>query len=107
MTTANPLLAAYRYLSNNWAQIGSSRVCGCCNCMQVFGRDEIVAWSGLDLDRVDDPQAVDAQTALCPKCGSEAVIGDKSGYPVTVAFLTAMNEAWFQRTVIRKPTPKA
>lgn len=102
----NPLLAAYHYLSNNWDQIGASEVCGCCNCVQVFPADEIVAWSGLDMNNVDDPQAVAKQTALCPRCGSEAVIGDKTGYPINAQFLSRMNEAWFQQTIIRKPAPR-
>jgi hypothetical protein len=58
------------------------------------------------MHNMDDPRAIDAQTALCPRCGSEAVLGDKSGYPINAGFLTRMNEAWFQRTIIRKPTPK-
>ena len=74
--------------------------------MQIFAPDEIVAWAGLDLNNVDDPKAVNEQTALCPRCGSEAVIGDKSGYPINAQFLGLMNEAWFQRTVIRRSTPK-
>jgi len=102
----NHLLAAYRHVSNNWAQIGASQRCGCCSCMQIFAPDEIVAWAGLDLNNVDDPKAVNEQTALCPRCGSEAVIGDKSGYPINAQFLGLMNEAWFQRTVIRRSTPK-
>ena len=102
----NELLAAYGSVSNNWAQIQSSRSCGCCSCVQMFPPDEIVAWAGLDMHNMDDPKAVDAQTALCPRCGSEAVIGDKSGYPINAAFLARMNEAWFQRTINRKPTPK-
>jgi hypothetical protein len=100
------LLAAYRYTSNNWGQIEASRMCGCCSCMQIFPRDEIVAWTGLDMNNVDDPQAVERQTAMCPRCGSEAVLGDRSGYPINVQFLGRMNEAWFQRTIIRKPRPK-
>ena len=102
----NELLAAYRAVSNNWAQIQGSKLCGCCSCVQMFPADEIVAWTGLDMHNVDDPKAIDQQTALCPRCGSEAVIGDKSGYPINVQFLGRMNEAWFQRTIIRKPTPK-
>jgi len=100
------LLTAYRHTSNNWAEIAASKLCGCCNCMQAFPSDEIVAWAGLDMTRIDDPDAVKKQTALCPRCGSESVIGDKSGYPINGQFLTRMNEAWFQRTIIRKPTPK-
>ncbi len=100
------LLAPYRHTTNNWAVIGASKVCGCCSCMQTFPPDEIVAWAGLDFDNVDDPAAVDRQTALCPRCGSESVIGDASGYPINMQFLGQMNEAWFQRTIIRRPTPK-
>ena len=101
----NELLAAYRYVSNNWAPIQASKVCGCCSCLQIFPPDEIVAWAGLDMNNMDDPRAVNDQTALCPHCGSEAVIGDKSGFPINAPFLVRMNEAWFQRTLIR-PKPK-
>jgi len=60
----NELLAAYRYTTNNWALIQASRACGCCNCMQIFTPDEITAWAGLDFDNVDDPAAVEKQTAM-------------------------------------------
>lgn len=103
----NELLAAYRSLSNNWAQIQASKQCGCCNCVALFPADEIVAWAGLDMDNMDDPVAVNNQTALCPRCGTEAVLGDQSGHALNLNFLSRMNEAWFQRTIIRKPTPKA
>ena len=46
------------------------------------------------------------KTALCPKCGSEALIGEKAGYSLTHDFLNRMNQAWFQKTIIRKPSPK-
>lgn len=105
-STMNELLAAYRYTSNNWAQVEGSTLCGCCSCMQIFRPHEVVAWTGLDMDNVDDPKAVDNQTAMCPRCGSEAVLADKSGYPIDAHFLGRMNEAWFQRTLIRKPQPK-
>ena len=102
----NELLAAYRYTSNNWAQIQASSVCGCCSCMETFSPEEIVAWTGLDMNDVDDPAAVDKQTAMCPRCGCEAVLGDKSGFPINAHFLGRMNDAWFKRTLIRKPQPK-
>jgi hypothetical protein len=102
----NPLLAAYRYTSNNWGSIQGSKVCGCCNCVEVFAADEIVAWTGLDVHNVDDPKAVEKQTAMCPRCGSEAVLGDKTGYPIDAQFLGRMNEAWFQKTLIRATKPK-
>jgi hypothetical protein len=103
---SNPLLAAYRYISNNWLQVQGSTLCGCCKCVQIFRADEIVGWTGLDIDNVEDPQAVERQTAMCPKCGSEAVLADKSGFPINLDFLGRMNEAWFQRTMIKSLKPK-
>ncbi|MET0333975.1 MAG: hypothetical protein ABW190_06865 [Rhizobacter sp.] len=102
----NPLVAAYRYTSNNWSQIQASKVCGCCNCVEIFPADEIVGWTGLDFQNAEDPKALEAQTAMCPRCGSEAVLGDKSGYPIHPTFLGQMNEAWFQKTLIRPSKPK-
>ncbi len=101
-----PLLAAYRYTSNNWAIIQKSKICGCCNCVRTFPPEEIVGWSGLDVNNMDDPKAIDNQTAMCPRCGSEAVLGDRAGYPIDVQFLSLMNEAWLQKTVIHRPKPK-
>ncbi|HSW04960.1 hypothetical protein [Aquabacterium sp.] len=100
------LLAAFRYTTNNWRQIQGSKLCGCCNCVQTFSPDEIVGWTGLDMNNMDDPAAVDQQTAMCPRCGGEAVLADTSGYPITADFLGRMNEAWFQQTLIRPPRPK-
>ncbi|WP_144006705.1 hypothetical protein [Pelomonas sp. KK5] len=101
----NELLAAYRYLTNNYAQLHDSKRCGCCNCMEIFRPEEIVGWLGLDtLEQMNDPVAVAKQTAMCPHCGAEAVLGDKSGFPIHPNFLMKMNEAWFQRTMIRPKT---
>ncbi|MFY9510490.1 MAG: hypothetical protein WAQ05_05905 [Rubrivivax sp.] len=97
----NELLAAYRYTTNNFVQIEASKACGCCSCLQIFPPAEVVAWTGLDMHNMNDPKAIANQTALCPRCGAEAVIGDKAGFPITASFLTRMNEAWFQRTLIR------
>ena len=102
------LLTAIRHTTHNRAEIEASTVCGCCNCMQTFAPDEIIAWSGLDAGNFDDPEALTGGTAMCPRCGGEAVVGDKSGCKIDMAFLSGMNEAWFQRTmIIRKPAPKA
>ena len=100
------LLSAAGHATNNQAEVEASSVCGCFCCMQVFSPTEIVAWSGLDVSNFENPDATSAGTALCPRCGSESVLGDKSGYSIEPAFLSRMNEAWFQKTIIRKPTKK-
>jgi hypothetical protein len=100
------LLAAHRHTSNNRAEIEASRVCGCCSCMEIFAPGEIVAWAGLDFDSFNDPDCDNAGTAVCPKCGSESVIGDKSGYEINPNFLSLMNQAWFRSTIVHRPPKK-
>lgn len=102
------LLTAHRHCSEHRAEIEASRLCGCFQCRQTFLPDEIVAWTGWrpeDLDLALDG-APDHLTALCPRCGSETVIGDASGFAIDADFLSRMNEAWCQRTMIYKPKPK-
>ncbi|MFV8161934.1 hypothetical protein ACNQVK_07460 [Mycobacterium sp. 134] len=36
-----------------------------------------------------------AQTALRPRCGIDSVIADRSGDPITKAFLDQMHARWF------------
>lgn len=74
--------------------------------MEIFPTEEIVAWGGLDMSNFDNPESASAETALCPRCGSEALLGDRSGYPINTDFLHRMNQAWFQKTIIRKPAPR-
>ena len=102
----DPLLAAHRHTSNNRAELEASSLCGCCSCTETFPAEEIIAWTGLDMSNFDNPDAASGETALCPRCGSEALLGDKSGYPISPDFLNRMNQAWFQKTIIRKPAPK-
>lgn len=45
------------------------------------------------------PPHIGPKTAICPKCGTDAVIGSETGCPVTSeAFLKAMHTRWFQYT---------
>lgn len=100
------LFEAQRHSINNRATVEASAVCGCFYCMHSFPPTDIVAWSGLDPSKFDDPNAPNANTALCPRCGSESVIGDATGYPISGQFLGRMHEAWFERTIIQKPSAK-
>ncbi|NRF67370.1 cytoplasmic protein [Aquincola sp. S2] len=104
----NPLLEAHGHTSNNRLELEASKLCGCCSCIQIFPPRDIVAWTGLDMSNFDNPDTASAETALCPRCGSEALIGDGSGYSINPDFLTRMNQAWFQKTrLIRRPETKA
>ena len=100
------LLAARHHTWNNKAEIESSAVCGCCTCLRIFPANDIVAWISGDAGNLEDLESVRGGTALCPHCGGDAVIGDKSGFGINPNFLARMNEAWFQRTVIHRSKPK-
>lgn len=102
----NPLLLAHTHTTNNRSELEASRLCGCCSCLAIFPTEEIVAWSGLDITNFDSPDTASGETALCPRCGSEALIGDRAGFAINPDFLNRMNQAWFQKTIIRKPAPK-
>ena len=101
------LLAARRHAQHNQVELESSVRCGCFYCLQIYSPQDIVAWSGLEVSDFENPDSACAGTALCPRCGSESVIGDTSGISIDHEFLNRMHEAWFQRTVIRRPAPKA
>lgn len=69
--------------SNHQEAVSTSELCGCYCCMKTFTPSEIV-------ETTDNEQ-----TALCPKCGIDSVIGDQSGFPITTEFLDRMNKFWF------------
>ena len=97
------LLAATRHATHNQTEVEASRVGGGFCCMQTFPPAEILAWTKLDVSDFGNPDSASAGTALCPRCGSDSVIVGKSGYAIEPDFLNRMREAWFQKTIIRKP----
>ena len=52
--------------------------------------------------RVDHDAAQHAVTVICPRCGIDSVLGDKSGSPLTREFLAEMQENTPTRTVPQK-----
>ncbi len=58
-------------------------LCGCFYCLKIFRSVAIVEWTDND------------ETALCPYCGIDSVIGESPEYELTVTFLKQMHERWF------------
>jgi uncharacterized paraquat-inducible protein A len=78
------LLRAHKASINHRSQIEASHLCGCFHCRKTFEPSKIDEW-------VDDEE-----TAMCPRCGIDSVIGDASGFPaVEPEFLSAMHRLWF------------
>jgi hypothetical protein len=79
----HPLRVAHKKCRRHRAEIEQSRKCGCFYCTRIFDAVQITDW-------IDT-----RQSALCPFCGIDSVIGDNSGFEITKDFLEQMHEAWF------------
>ena len=79
------LLTAHRRSYANKTRLKSASRCGCFYCLKIFTPDQIVDWC------VDEPD----ETAICPYCGIDAVLGDNEGVPLTEDLLQAMYDEWF------------
>ena len=74
---------AHDHSSNHRTELERSETCGCFYCMAIFPPVLITEW------------IEDGQTALCPKCEIDSVIGSASGYRITKDFLDRMHAYWF------------
>ena len=76
---------AHQATFKNKESILRSKICGCFSCMKTFPPDEVVFM------RETDGQ----ETAGCPYCYTDAVLGDADGFPITTEFLQKMHKEWF------------
>ena len=76
-------MSAHELSSYHRETLKASNVCGCFYCLEVFPPTEIEDWTD------------DDDTALCPKCGIDSVIGSFSEYPIEREFLKKMHDHWF------------
>jgi hypothetical protein len=79
----NDHILAHDHCRRNRGELEQSEICGCFYCMTIFSPNEIVEW-------IDD-----GQTAMCPHCPVDSVIGSTCGFPITKEFLERMNAHWF------------
>ena len=67
----------------NRKTLENSQLCGCFHCVRIYSPKEIKDWADND------------DTALCPYCRIDSVIGERSGFPITKEFLSEMRDYWF------------
>jgi hypothetical protein len=79
----NIYLEAHRFSSRLRKELETDQICGCFHCLKIFSPAEITEW-------IDDDD-----TALCPYCGIDSVLGVSSGFPITDKFLKEMHKGWF------------
>jgi hypothetical protein len=80
--------AAHKHSIKHRAEIVGSTLCGCSYCCAKFPPSDIVEWA-------DEGPAGEGQSALCPTCGIDSVIGDGSGFDISQVFLSTMKAHWF------------
>ena len=80
-------IRAHRHSIHHRQEILASQQCGCFYCGAIFSPEQIQRWTD-EFEGIGD-------TAICPHCGIDSVIGSESGYPVTPVFLTKMQQHWF------------
>lgn len=71
--------AALKHATNHRTELTDSNRCGCFFCFRTFSATDIKTW----IDK--------EQTALCPLCGIDAVIGTASGFGIDDRFLRRLN----------------
>ena len=86
------LEAAHRHCASHRAQVLASAICGCFYCSAEFKPEEILDWVDEDANGV-------GRTALCPRCGIDAVLGSSSGLTIDSVLLKRMHAYWFERSI--------
>ena len=80
-----PVIDAHGHSSFHQLELSKDSLCGCFYCLEIFSPQEIVEWVDSDTNG----------TAICPHCEIDSIIGESSGYPITVDFLQQMHDFWF------------
>jgi hypothetical protein len=75
----------HRHTHGNRAELEASEACGCLACERIYFPDEVQRWL---VDRA-------GETAVCPHCGIDAVVGSASGIPITPSVLARAHARWF------------
>lgn len=79
-----PEYKAHRHCTYNREELEHSRDIGCFYCLRIFHNHRLIEnWCD------------GGDTALCPYCSIDSLIGSASGFPITKTFLTGMNQIWF------------
>ena len=73
----------YHYSSQHRALLQQSECCGCFCCLETFAYSEIEDWCD------------DEQTAMCPHCGIDAVLGSAAVEEFSPELLQAMQAVYF------------
>ena len=84
------LKLAHKFSSNHKPELKKDMKCGCFYCLTVFNPAEINEWL------IDNIPCDKQGTAICPYYGVDSVLGESSGFPITIKFMQEMKDYWFK-----------
>jgi hypothetical protein len=87
------LRSIHRYSSNHRDLLTRSERAACFSCGAVFSPAEIERW--IDSPQDDDTEREGGITALCPRCGIDAVLPSAAPVDLTPALIAEMRRFWF------------
>ena len=93
MLTPAELESIHKYSDDHRELIARSERAGCFYCEQFFVPGEIVDW--VDGRQVETGSTYDGVTALCPRCGIDAVLPSAAPIPLNADVLAEMRRHWF------------
>jgi len=91
MVAKHQLQAIHKDSGWNEYAVKTSSLCGCFHCQKIFLSSEIEEW-------IREPNLTcrgPGRTAVCPKCGIDAVLPESKEYKITIELLEKMNKMWF------------
>jgi len=89
------LESLHKYSGHNRELLADSDRAGCFYCGATFDPTEIMDW--VDGRQLETGSTEDGVTALCPRCGIDAVLPSAAPIPLDEEVLAAMHHHWFEK----------
>ena len=94
MRSRADLESVHRYSIRHRHLFASSDRAGCFYCLATFEPRDVMDW--IDGDQLITGDTADGVTALCPRCGIDAVLPSAAPIRFDAALLPEMHAYWFE-----------
>ena len=85
----------HKYSAHHRELMEHSERAACFYCEQFFSPSEVADW--IDGRQLETDSLRDGATALCPRCGIDAVLPSGAPIPFTSEMLAQMRHHWFDK----------
>jgi hypothetical protein len=92
------LVELHGHSFRNSSEVRASAMCGCFACLNTFPSGDIVEWWDRERSMQSESNLActdEGMTAVCPRCGFDAVLGNQCGRELTGELLAQMQKMWF------------